>query len=424
MSRAGRPPANYRTSWGEIIIGLSRGTDLRWRIIKTGQKFTEHDETLAIKKFKELVAGQESKATLTIPDVGDAMTLRPSSFGVTLDAQENAIEHTLDYRITETAVWSWLREQLIKDPVNASVKLGIPEIRNLSAIKVDKDIPLSDLISEYLKRQHNKRTSIQSVQAFKKFMKFTQVKSVMEMTTDKLLGWQQYIDASNLLPTTKTYYYSRIKIILSNGIKYGFNANVLRQALDRCRVLFTADTHSKKNPTPISRDDFHKLLNAANNQFKAILLVSLNCCLHLGETMALTWDEFDLQRKCHISSRKKTGITRAAMLWEETIQALRGVRKTHSPDVFVSYHGTRYNRATAGNLFSKLRIKADVSATVKFDDIRDGAYTAATLCGHDSERLSRLLAGHSNYGLMDNYVKRNPEMVKPATDAVYKHYFG
>ena len=131
------------------------------------------------------------------------------------------------------------------------MKLGIPEIRNLSAIKVDKDIPLSDLISEYLKRQHNKRTSIQSVQAFKKFMKFTQVKSVMEMTTDKLLGWQQYIDASNLLPTTKTYYYSRIKIILSNGIKYGFNANVLRQALDRCRVLFTADTHSKKNPTPI-----------------------------------------------------------------------------------------------------------------------------------------------------------------------------
>ncbi|MGC8540750.1 MAG: tyrosine-type recombinase/integrase [Phycisphaerae bacterium] len=424
MSRAGRPPANYRTSWGEIIIGLSRGTDLRWRIIKTGQKFTEHDETLAIKKFREMTSSHKPMATLTVVDPVDPLVLRPVSFSTLLDENENKIESTFDYRIDETAVWSWVKQQLINDPITVSVKLGIPEIRNLSAIKVEKDIQLSELLAEYLKRQPNKRTSRHSGQAFEKFMKVVQVTSVMEMTTEKLLEYRQKIESSNLSPSTKNYYFSRVKIILSNGIKYGFNANVLRQALDRCRVLFTSEKQPPKNPTPISREDFHKLFNSANSQFKAILLISLNCCLHLGETMALTWDEFDVKRRCHISSRRKTGIARAAMLWDETLTALQGVRKTNSPYVFVSYHGSKYNRATAGNLFSELRDKAGVSAAVKFDDIRDGAYTAATLCGQDSERLSRLLAGHSNYGLMDSYVKRNPEMVKPATDAVYKHYFG
>lgn len=424
MSRAGRPPANYRASWGEIIIGLSRGNDSRWRIIKTGQKYTEHDETTAVKKFRELTQQQKPMATLTVVDPVDPLILRPVSFSTLLDAEENKIESTFDYRIDETAVWSWVKQQLINDPIAVSVKLGIPEIRNLSSIQIEKDIQLSDLIKTYQDRQPNKANARHSVQAFEKFTKQMGVSTVMEMTTDKLISYQKLIEGSNLSPATQNYYYSRIKIILSNGIKYGFNANVLRQALDRCKVLFTTEKHTKKNPTPISRPDFHQLLNSANSQWKAILLVSLNCCLHLGECMALTWDEFDLVRKCHVSSRQKTGIARAAMLWDETIQALAGIRRTYSPYVFVSSHGSKYNRTSVSNLFGDLRNKAGVSATVKFDDIRDGAYTAATLCGQDSERLSRLLAGHSNYGLMDSYVKRNPEMVKPATDAVYKQYFG
>ena len=52
----------------------------------------------------------------------------------------------------------------------------------------------------------------------------------------------------------------------------------------------------------------------------------------------------------------------------------------------------------------------------------DGAITAAGNAGVKVE-IYRVLSGHRS-GIDDHYVKRNPQAVKPATDAVYACYFG
>lgn len=59
---------------------------------------------------------------------------------------------------------------------------------------------------------------------------------------------------------------------------------------------------------------------------------------------------------------------------------------------------------------------------MEFNALRDGAYTAACEAGVDIN-VTRILAGHSS-GMADHYVQRRPAIVRPACEAVEKHYFG
>jgi hypothetical protein len=52
--------------------------------------------------------------------------------------------------------------------------------------------------------------------------------------------------------------------------------------------------------------------------------------------------------------------------------------------------------------------------------VRDSSYTAAVEAGIDLN-VCKLLAGHST-GISDHYVKRRPQMVAAACDAIAKAY--
>lgn len=428
-----RPQKPYQTTWGEVIPGLSKApNDGRWRIVETGQKFTEPDEQRAIAKFRSF-QNKNAKINLELPwQKGHDPTLNATGFSVTLDNEtEQVTESAATYPIDEAAIWAWVKTKLIDDPIAASLKLGIPEIANLKQIKIRQEIKLEDLLNNYMGKNISKKTrSPEAGKAvFIKFLKQTGFQKLSDITIPGLVSFRNFVDNdSGIGPATKRFWYRKIKTILRQNMRYGIDGEQIREALDKLSVLYTDDPMPQVNPQPISRDDFHKLLNAANPFWKAIILMSLNCCLHLGETVTMRWSELKLDgaEKVYATIRTKTQkhkIPRAAVLWEETIKALAQVNHPKDAEyVFTTKYGTRYNRAAAGNLFMKIRTRAKVSNSVKFDSIRDGAYTAATRA-IDGEKLARLLAGHSS-GMADHYVLRNPEIVKPACDAVYSHYFG
>jgi len=68
--------------------------------------------------------------------------------------------------------------------------------------------------------------------------------------------------------------------------------------------------------------------------------------------------------------------------------------------------------------WKKLLAAAKVSVTGS--QLRDGAWTAAVEAGV-SENLCLILVGHAS-GLQDNYVKRNPKMVAPPCEAIWKQF--
>lgn len=59
--------------------------------------------------------------------------------------------------------------------------------------------------------------------------------------------------------------------------------------------------------------------------------------------------------------------------------------------------------------------------SLEFNQIRDGAYTAAIEGGAEPMH-AQILAGHRT-GIKDSYVKRNPKMVADACASIEKHYF-
>jgi hypothetical protein len=62
--KMGRPQKPYRTSWGELVDGLYKTPDGRWKIVATGERFTEKHEFTAVTKFKQRAT---DRSTIFVP---------------------------------------------------------------------------------------------------------------------------------------------------------------------------------------------------------------------------------------------------------------------------------------------------------------------------------------------------------------------
>jgi integrase len=172
---------------------------------------------------------------------------------------------------------------------------------------------------------------------------------------------------------------------------------------------------------PIEPGDFRRLLDAATGDDRAMVLLTLNCALHLQECVNLEWS--DIHGDCLIAHRRKKGkFLRIATLWSETLEALKAVKRHPSSDrIFIANTGAPITISGAGKRFRKLRTTARLEH-VESDMIRDGAATAVA-AANINDSLFNLLMGHRCPGVKDHYAKRNPKMVQPACDAVHAHYF-
>ena len=321
-------------------------------------------------------------------------------------------------------------------PDLAAQKLRIPQIATLKSLHLPPEpLLISTIIREYETKNPRKgKSKKEALAPFHALIKFSQAVKVEDLTTEVLQRWKAHIEETIDGADTRAAYYSRVRGVIRFGLKVGMNSKQIEETLMRMHVLWTPAPRGHVNPTPISPEDYCKLLKAGGDKWRAWLLCGLNLCMHLDEVCQVKWAELDLNRGTYASIRTKTQrkrIPQAATLWPETIAALRAIpRRGQSPFVFTSSHGTRFNRNSRGNEFADLRRAAGVTtvsnkgAPVSFDWLRDGAYTAAIRAPGVDERFARIMAGHKSPGLEDNYVLRNPEIVRSACDAVYQHYFG
>lgn len=422
-TRRGRHSIPHRTAWGEEVLGLYRipGSRHRWRIVATGQRFTEVDERRAVQRFRDWQA-QHHPTNVNVPTkIADKLVLDPAS-GLVTTIIQRTLTQGKDF-------WPWLRKLLVDQPEYVARMTGLPEVAGLRHLNIPGEpLKLSALLDAYTIHNSAKpATKAATRRTWEHFVNQTAAVTLDDLTIERLLAYRATTEADPLSPRTRKFYYSKIKTVLAFGLKVGMDTGQIRRALDRCKVLWTAERTPAPKPAPISREDFHALLKATETRpwqvWRPWLLLGLNLCMHIGEVCELTWDELNLDAGTYCSIRKKTEahrIPRAATLWPETLEALAVVRHK-SPYVFTSQHGTKYGRSRRCNTFADFRKAAGVGDDVTFDCLRDGAYTAA-MHGAPDERWARLLAGHRSPGLQDSYVLRNPEIVRPACDAVYKVY--
>ena len=180
----------------------------------------------------------------------------------------------------------------------------------------------------------------------------------------------------------------------------------------------------RTDPRPLDRKHLHQLLGVCDEKWKAVLLLMLNACMYPGEVAQARKSEIDLKKKTLLTRRPKTGVIRAAVLWDRTVEAIKAyqAKEPHGSDfLFISETGLPYNSNHLGRNFRRRREKAGLPDTVTMDMFRDGAFTAAVQ-GCDNPVHADVYAGHQS-GMRDHYVQRKPQIVAQACDVVEKAYF-
>lgn len=178
------------------------------------------------------------------------------------------------------------------------------------------------------------------------------------------------------------------------------------------------------DPRPISVADFWAVHDAAkqadDHMFCALMITALNATMYSSEVGALTWDEVDLKRKELVTNRAKTGVARVAVLWDETVKALQSLPRDR--DTIFNTSVRSFTSFSVAAHFRRYRQDAELGDKVTFSMVRDAAYTIA--CQTVSLDKARVLAGHRLPGSSDHYIKRNPQFVAEACEAIRREFFG
>ena len=413
----GRPAIPYVMKDGTIVPGLYHCPDGRWRVNATGAKFTEHDERLAVKRFRELthvppelatLRGETSRADLFAE--GDGWSIYNPGARVDIDTQE---------------IWDYVRESLLHRPLYVAQRTGIPELATFANLQIPgKPLPLS-AIWNYYEAENASGNKAAAKRNWERMLRQTGAKTLADLSKEALYRFRESVENDPDIKSggTKTWMYGQIKSVLSFAKKsHDLDPVQVSQALERCSVLWTRTEAPEYKPKPIDKGHLHQLLTAAGaGPWRAWILMGLNAAMKIEEICALEWKHVDLEAGTLSMLRRKTRMPKCAVLWPETVAAIRTLRRG-PVYVFTSPHGTRFTSAQSRcNEFAKLRVKAGVPDAVTFSEFRDGAYTTACGAPIQDGRLAKVLAGHAT-GMDDAYVLRTPEMVRPVCDAVYNHY--
>lgn len=424
MKKRGRPTKPFRTSWGEVIDGLRRRpSDGRWVIVATGQMFSEEDERRAVARFRRWQARQARKTAALSTAVPAARSRQ-----MVAEALEDDAELVRDWDgsaslvrdVPEAELWAWMRDQLLDRPEVAARQTGIPELAYLADLPRPTPSPalvavgkLYDETADITQLERSKSRLFWK--EFVESMQTHEVATLRQLSAAGIAAYGQEVIGKGKSPTYVNHRFAKVKAVINHARSRGLAPDDCRHALDCCAVLKLR----RKNPVapnPIEPEMYHRLLDAADDKMRAMLLLAMNLALYPMECLLLDWADFDLSKKTFRSQRSKTGVIRIGVLWDRTIEGMEKLPR-RGESVFVTAAGERPSRYTVGDWWRTLRKTAGVASSVKFDSVRDGAYTAAVEAGIDiNEAL--LLAGH-RVGISDYYVARRPTMPMPARRRVH-----
>jgi len=405
QTKTGRKQKHHIDSMtGEPVVGLTRRPDGRWRTIGTHQTFREPDEQKAIARFRQSLDTPEAKATR----INDLQRLE------WLGEQSS---------VSNGDFWMFVASEIRARPKFVAEQTGIEQIGYLTDLQPHEPLPSPDELAKCW-MDHSEVTSREKRQvlaAWADFRESTGITGLREITPAKVIEFRDEVFKRGISGKTQQHLFNRTRRIFTFAASRAIAVKACNDALVSLKLLTPKDSTVNLDPQPVSPEDFTLLLKKAVGDDRALLLLCLNCALYLQEAMHLEWD--DIRDGCLVTNRKKTGkCLRVSVLWQETLEALSKMERKGT-NIFYSYQGAPLTVSGAGKRFRALRKAAGVSIEVKANNLRDGAYTAA-VAANVNEDLCRLLVGHRTAGLKDHYCKRNPQMVAPACEAIYRHYFG
>ncbi len=397
-AKRGRKPKPFRTSDGTYVNGL------RYR---GGNRY-------------EITDGPKKGTTFNASNQADALERRAKLTGAdTAEVIERLTPTQLHWSLSQAKRWA--RDFILNTPQLAAKELEIEWLAYGETLTPpEPPPPLSELEAAW--ETHSKVTPAEKrlvLKAWRDFVATTGIVGINDIKPKVVVSFRDTVYARGLMGKTQAHLFNRTRRMLTFAQSRAIAPEALTVALNNLKLLKPSESTVANNPKPIDPSDFRKLIDTAEGDTKAMLLLMLNAALYIKEAIDSQWS--DIQGDCLLSRRKKKGVcVRVATLWPETLEALKAVKR-RGDHIFYGKHGARLTESGAGKRFRKLRTSAEVTVEVTASLMRDGALTAAA-AANVTEQLCKLYAGHS-CGIDDRYVLRNPKMVAPACEAVYRHYF-
>lgn len=449
----------YKLPDGREVIGLKRRPDGRFYAARQPSKTFGKDPAEAIFRYKQWIAkdGKENVRLL------EAVNLdwEPEWLGKrdpTAEEIEGAYAwlQQVDQRLNEqpdtirtddggsvsvievdsALYWAKVRDDLLRDPREFARKVGVPEIGYLERLKPPPP-PLSLVeagrlyLTEKQPEMHPKHW--ENVSAYwSEFCELVGVKTLEELSRDVFAKYAGMIKARRLkksAKTNKTRGQSWVRARFSTVatiIKYAFEAQkitpelyaALRQAWLQPLAL---PKQPKGKAITIKPAEFAEMLKAADDFMKALLLVGVNAAFYPVDFGRLEWEHVDLEHGTLSLRREKMdsggcqGVTRHAVLWKATIDALLAIQSENS-FVFVSKGGGPIAPATVWERFKTLCRKAGIKRKLRPEDLRN---TAGTIASRQAPSMQyKVLMGHVLRGGVSGYVEDNPFYVADACKAI------
>jgi len=183
---------------------------------------------------------------------------------------------------------------------------------------------------------------------------------------------------------------------------------------------------------PVTPREFRKMLDVADTQWRALLMLGLNCALRNSDMM-IPWSAIDWDNKLMKYPRPRTGHKRITPLAEETIAALKEWRaesKSERDEIFITWHGTPWQGSTdsIGKHWDILRDRVEqetghrIPAT--FTGLRKtpGPLILAADVPNANPAVQYLLGQKPNDSWR-HYVDVAPDCLYAAVEVIRKHFF-
>jgi hypothetical protein len=209
----------------------------------------------------------------------------------------------------------------------------------------------------------------------------------------------------------------RVRVVF----KYGFDAGLIEHPM-RYGPMFKRPSkkvlrlaRAAKGSKLFEAAGVRRLIDAADVQMKAMILVADNCGFGNSDCGTLPLKEIDLESGWAAYHRPKTGIFRRCALWPETVTALRAAITAKpkprgqevEPLVFVTKYGAAWSKESADNTITKEFRKLLDDLGLHKDGL--GFYTLhhvfrTVASGAKDLEATRVIMGHVNEQVEDAYI--------------------
>jgi integrase len=286
--------------------------------------------------------------------------------------------------------------------------------------KKKPDVLFKDFAEEYIENHAkvNKRswkrdqTSINNLKPYFRGMNLSEITSLHIEKYKAKRKTEKNRKEGKISETTINRELTCLKTIYSKANEWGRTDNNPAASIKN----FEENNKTQKILTP---EEIEKLIDAAPDHLKPIIIIAVNTGMRRGEVLSLKWKNIKFKEKyIEIEGAKsKSGKPRTIPMNSTVYETLRGLDKKH---VYVFYNPkTKKNIIEIKRSFNTARKKAGLNK-VRFHDLRHTAATRMCELGVPLKIVSKIL-GHSTIKMTERYADPTPETMKEAVEKLAEY---